>query len=363
MKLNPDAQSVLDRLQALLAGRGFLQARGLIDRLAREARLDPVAVKLAMATLARCGVLDGVTDRGEVTGRVSLLIPVAQPVELSSAIHWREALQALNLAEDDIAALLPCHAKVDDWTSVDLRTLAQGLLALRAAQVQGAGTPRFVVSARYLMGSSKLLNSLPPQALRTFGIRLDLFPDAVPYVVVAGPAEPEVVLLIENPHAFEEAIAAGVAQTCGLMVTFGYGLTRAGDAYGNQLAVLLGMMDQLVPLVRSGNPPQPAQLLAHPRLLFWGDLDREGLRIYASLRQRFPKLRLSALYRPMIDAARQGASHPYVRAAAKDSQGDLGDLPADAQTLAPWCRDRAVDQELVCRGDILTHITEALDEA
>lgn len=68
--------------------------------------------------------------------------------------------------------------------------------------------------------------------------------------------------------------------------------------------------DRLVPLIRKGNPPSPKVLLGHSKILFWGDLDKEGLRIYTSLRKGLPALRASALYLPMLEAMERGVSHP-----------------------------------------------------
>lgn len=233
---------------------------------------------------------------------------------------------------------------------------------MRKGQSEEKGTPRFVLSAKYLLGSSKLLASLPAPALRSFGIDIDTIPDAIPQVIVAGPERPEAVLLIENPHSFEEAIAAGCAEKFALVITFGYGLSRSGEAYGNSLVNLVDQANRLVPLIRVGNPPSPRTLLEHLRIFFWGDLDREGLRIYASLRKRIPALRASALYIPMIEAIKRGKSHPYTKATAKENQGTVTKLPDDVIRLVPLCADRGVDQEIVSRDDISALAPFALEE-
>ncbi|MDB5844484.1 MAG: hypothetical protein JWP79_1794 [Polaromonas sp.] len=119
---------------------------------------------------------------------------------------------------------------------------------------------------------------------------------------------------------------------------------------------------RLIPLVRAGHPPSPGMLFLHPRIFFWGDLDREGLRIYASLRQRIPALRASALYLPMAEAAQQGLSHPYVKATAKDNQAMLGHLPEDALWLASLCAERGVDQEFLSQAEIACLAPHSLEE-
>jgi hypothetical protein len=353
---------VLDALHALMGKREFLQGKGLGGRVAAKCGIDPVEAKLALGKLARNGILDGVSHQGEAFGRVMLLVAAPVKAEPTSLTRWRAATRAIGLADGETEALAPCHDRLEGFIDADLRELANGLMALRAAQVQEHGTPRFVVSAKYLLGSSKLIGSLPPAALKAFGIEMEAFPDAIPHILVAGPAAPEAVILIENPHSFEEAVAAGCAEIFALVVTYGYGLSRSGEQFGNRLVESVDATERLVPLVRSGNPPRPAELFRHPRIFFWGDLDREGLRIYASLRSRIPALRISALYRPMSEAARQGQSHPYVKATAKDGQAALGTMPDDALPLVPLCCDRGVDQEIVARADIAALIALPLAE-
>ena len=72
---------------------------------------------------------------------------------------------------------------------------------------------------------------------------------------------------------------------------------------------------------RRGHSHHLASLLEHPRLYFWGDLDREGLRIARALRSKLPQLILSALYEPMCESVKQReTSHPYVAMAGKAGQ-------------------------------------------
>jgi hypothetical protein len=199
--------------------------------------------------------------------------------------------------------------------------------------------------------------------LKAFGIDIESFPDAIPQIIVAGPENPEAVLLIENPHSFEEAIAACCADKIALVVTYGYGLSRSGEAYGNSLTEAVAQADSLVPLIRKGNPPSPKTLFGHSKILFWGDLDREGLRIYASLRKGLPALRASALYLPMSEAVKRGVSHPYTKATAKEKQGTTEHVPEDVLSLVAICSDRGIDQEAVSRDEIARLASMSLEEA
>lgn len=353
---------LIEVLRYLMGRRDFLQRKGLIGRVAAKAGIDPVEAKMALGKLARQGAIAGVSHHGEAFGRVSLNIAVPAKTEPESLVSWRDAMRTSGLMDWEVLALEPCHEKLDGFSDSDLRNLAQGLSAMRKDRPGKEGLPRFVLSAKYLLGSSKLLGNLPIPALRSFGIDIDSIPDAIPQVIVAGPECPEAVLLIENPHSFEEAIAAGCADRLALVVTFGYGLSRSGEAYGNSLMNLVDQASRLVPLVRIGNPPSPRVLLEHSKIFFWGDLDREGLRIYAGLSKRISTLRASALYLPMIKAIETGKSHPYVKATAKENQGIATKMPDDVVGLAPLCADRGVDQEVVCRDEISVLAPFSLEE-
>lgn len=355
-------EKVIAALWSLMGRRDFLQGKGLVGRVAEKAGIDPLEAKMALGKLARKGIIEGVSEHGEAFGRVSLTIEAPKREEAVSLVRWREALRKTGLDDEGVDTLAPCHDRLDGFSDADMRDLARGLVAIKSNQEEERNTPRFVVSAKYLLGSSKLLGTLPLPSLKAFGIDIDALPDAIPQIIVAGPENPEAVLLIENPHSFEEAIAAGCAERIALIVTYGYGLSRSGEAYGNSLSDAIEQADRLVPLIRKGNPPSPKKLLGHSRIQFWGDLDREGLRIYSSLHKGLPALRVSALYLPMLEAMERGVSHPYAKATAKEKQGTMERVPEDAIPLASICSDRAIDQEAVSREEISRLASLSLEE-
>jgi len=356
-------EKVIEALWLLMGEQNFLQGKRLVWRVAEKAGIDPLEAKITLGKLSRQGIVEGISGHGEPFGRVSLTIEPPKREEPLSLVRWKKALCATGMDDSEAATLAPCHDKLDGFSDADMRDLGRGLKDLKSAQREEKNTPRFVVSAKYLLGSSKILGSLPTPSLKSFGIDIDTFPDAMPHVVVAGPENPEAVLLIENPHSFEEAIAAGCADKIALVVTYGYGLSRSGDAYGNSLTEAAVQAERLVPLIRKGNPPSPKTLFGHSKTLFWGDLDREGLRIYASLRKGLPALRASALYMPMLEAMERGISHPYAKATAKEKQGTTESIPEDAIPLASICLDRGLDQEVVSREEIAKLAFMSIEEA
>ena len=137
--------------------------------------------------------------------------------------------------------------------------------------------------------------------------------------MLAGPENPEQVLLIENPQSFEACIRAGLHEYQTLICTFGYGL---------QWSQVLEKRDSVIGLIREGSTNQNLQqLLNHPNIFFWGDLDYEGLNIYRSITRRLPHCQLSNLYLMMAAELHNGRNHPYTKAVEKERQHHRDGLP------------------------------------
>ncbi|WP_051786517.1 Wadjet anti-phage system protein JetD domain-containing protein [Endozoicomonas numazuensis] len=242
-------------------------------------------------------------------GKLSCLVTPTEPL---TERYWYEVLSH----SPDGAALAPCHGVLSDWSKENMQTLFEGLLALKSDLPDAYQMTAFEASARYLLGSSKLLEALGKRNLQLFGIDPDLFRKPISYVVTAGPEHPEQVLLIENPQSFEACIELGLHERIGLVSTFGYGLGWL-QVIENRKSV--------VGISRGGAEQDLLTLLDHPKLYFWGDLDHEGIKIYRAIRQQYPQCRLSHLYLPMIEKVETGFHHPYVKAVGKEGQKNAGD--------------------------------------
>lgn len=345
----------------LLGDKASLQGKGLIARISKIVGLDELMVQGALASLAQSKWLSGVYANGIPTGKVVPLTDRPVASEPPSLIKWLDALDQSGLSEDEVSALIPLHEAVSDFSDDDCIQLVKGLQKLRDVQTELNGMPSFLVSAEFLLGSSKILDSLPSKALQAFGINTRLFTGAPSVVLVAGPPHPKTVVLVENPHAFWKAIGTSAIKETAFIVTFGYGLSRQGEDYGNQLASLLESKTHLLRAVCAGSPPPIMELLNHGNITFWGDLDVEGVRIYKRLRKAIPQLTLNSLYRPMLEAVYDPArSHGYVKAAAKHKQ--VGEKSTDAACrehyyeLLSACGSRAVDQEAVTCEEIVMHV-------
>lgn len=336
--------------------RRKLRPSQLVARLATLAGLTPLDVRSGLATLRREAWLSGVDSQGLPYGMVEVTgdIPVAPPSPLE--LNWRAALESAGASAQDTDSLLPVASSCAGLSAEHMVRLGRGLLELRTRQAAVAGRPTFVVSAQFLCGASKILSGKHARALRNFGIDVALFAESANYVVTAGPPNPESVVLIENPTSFELAAASSVVDRVALLATFGYGLSRSGEAFGQQLASIVAKPGTLIPLVRAGRPPAPHVLLTNPNITFWGDLDHEGLRIFLRLKRVIPQIELSALYGPMAERLGNGGGHPYAAITGKDGQAPLTSAESASSAAIGWlsacCATAALDQEAIEDADI-----------
>jgi hypothetical protein len=340
MTVSIEAVRIGDALAVLLGGRSYLAGETIVDRLIQRTGYDRATILGGLSDLAREGLVTGVASSGTPIGRVSYHgIRPSDPEPDPLVIAWRDAVSATGLAEGLTGHLATVGADLLEGLTADhLKALARGLADLLCAD--GAHEERQAASARHLLGSAKALDRLASILMRCGYV----LPPATSYFMAAGPTEPGGLLFIENPAAFETAMAAGLGEGAMLVTTFGYGLGWTNPGFTN--AVLLK---------RAGDPPAlPTVIerltLEDRPLLFWGDLDLAGLDIFAKLKTRMPTLRLSALYGPMIEARRATRWHPYGKLADKTRQAGLSLAKCDEpgfQDLVELCRAGGVDQEIV----------------
>lgn len=349
-------ERVISALRRQTRKSNVLQGGTLIDRLTRETGLDAAAIRACFKDMRTRGWIEASSwsGTGNPVGRVKVSLPPLPPP--SWAEDWKSALMACErLSGADREALFECGASLSDMDTSEFPKILDGLIRLREDQSGLAGSPAFLVSARYLRGSSKMLSKLGARAIKAFGIDLSRFPDHPRYVVTAGAVDPDAVVLVENPAAFELAATTSAVERCAFIATFGFGLSKASEDFGNQLA---GMVEEgfsnAVTLVREGSRTPPArELLAHPNITFWGDLDIAGMEIYERIAKCLPAVQLSALYGPMIEAVVvEDNRHPYVSGVGKPGQAMFQATRADALAMLSYCHEWAADQELVTASQI-----------
>lgn len=326
-----------------------LRGDGLVERFARDLSCDRTDVLRVFRELRAEGIL--VCDdwlRDEPLSKVTVNLPE----EINpTAMVWRGVLEQAAKVQDEFVALAPLGDALEGLSESEMLRLLSGLASLKQDQEHLNNTPRFEVSARYLLGSSKLLDALPAAPMRQYGIDVNRFPTFPGYVMVAGPPDPSMVVLVENPHSFECAVEALGTNRAAWVCTYGYGLSLKYSQHGEQLAAILESRTPPRTLIRKGNSPDWDVLLRHDRILFWGDLDLEGLAIFERLRRYNPRVALSGLYQPMVDCLKEDGGHPYC-----GSVGKVGQVPNtygdDIASLVALCLEQAVDQEVVSKNQI-----------
>jgi hypothetical protein len=345
--------SELVRAALRKSGRAAMNPRGLIPRLAKAAGLADVETISALQELRYSGEVScsAWDPNGRPAAKLFLSLEPAplQPHEERWSFVLAEHFGSIDCPEAQV--LLSCACALKSMPSEDMATLLLSLCRLKEEMLSDParfrGRRQFDVSAEYLLASSKLLKVLPDGALLGFGIDVSLLQGSPHYVIVAGSANPRATILVENPHSFEAAVLADVDADFCWVATYGYGLSKVGENYGEQLVELMGMSDQVICLQRRAVATELDMALGQGReLFFWGDLDLSGLDIYGRLKAVLPTIQLCPLYTPMVEIQQNGGGHSYV--GTQKERQTLGAFPyAEITKLASLCRTRGVDQEAV----------------
>lgn len=320
------------------------------------ARFNAPVIAEVLRCLQECGIVAGQFAHGmRPLTNVSLALPEEERPE--NVKMWQQAILSRedNLSRIQFDALMCAPSAVLSLNPADQAALIEGLLSLSEAVRNGTLADTYITSAKFLLGSSKALDIVGTQVASAFGIPAEASLNRIQHVLTAGPDDgrADTVLIIENMAAFSAFAGSETRNQALAICSFGYGLSM--ENLGLRLKV--GGL-RSCPAV--GPRYALAEILASAQcILFWGDLDREGLRIYASLRSAIPGLRLSAAYGLMEAELRRGNSHPYGSFAGKstDQRSAALDDPA-LFTLLEAVKDRAVDQEAVCDpwpGEIVLH--------
>jgi hypothetical protein len=345
-------------LQRLTGDRGWLNGSRLVQRLADGLAISHLEVRHSLLALAQAGVVDNIGPTGDGLGRVSILqrLPeLTMPIPEHER-EWRDLVSSRNLEPALATALGEAGTALAGLSRSDMEHLLDGFLRLVADRDKFAGRDPYEISAKYLLGSSKILARFG-KALSAAGISESFFGTRPRHMLGAGPARSRFTLLVENPECFERLILLGLAERITVIATYGYGINWSG--VGAE-----GRLDRIkIARVAGKPPPTLAEAVAAGTCSFWGDLDLAGLDIFIKLRGLVPHLALSALYGPMLAAAADNAtSHPYCALVDKAGQIEIAGSDGAVTRLAAACRLRAVDQEYVSDPDILALAERLLEQ-
>ncbi len=340
-----------------MASGNTIRTTTVMDGLGNRLGFGQIEVKEALRELYRARLLQYHADNQDLP--ISGLITVIRPIKEPSAHErlWTQALNESSMSEGAKDALQALRTKLPDLSVKDMRVLAESLAKLEAISATGCEDAGFNVSARQIMGGSKVLANLAPKMLQALGLSPRLQIPSPRYVICAGPPHPAATLLIENPRAFENAVRSGLCKTVALVCTYGFGLSYLGQAWDSEALE----NDRPVQIVRAGVPPPIASLLKAENVFLWADLDVAALNIFRSLKTAIPQLRFSRIYESMMRMALEDEkSHPYATIFEKDGQTPIAEATFQSsdrvvQAIAESCRLRAVDQESVVEAEILLH--------
>lgn len=315
--------------KAAQGGRPLKPGR-LLERIARGTGLSIIDIEACLSVLANDGLIEGVSRNG-------------RPVKM---VHWKGAsfveinplaTTVLNYFRDRSIAV-PDHSclalskALDGLDANDVTHLLDGLCDL-----QNLDDDAVFSSARHLLGSAKALYGLSSASK---------FLEALPnqevgemYVITAGPVDPQAVLLIENLRSFMAfSDSHHVDKVLGI-ASYGYGLAMQNFATHLHAGKVTACPSR-------GQRPDLKKLIQTKPVLFWGDLDQEGLRIFESLRRGIPGISLSSAYADMEKLLLlPRRNHPYHRLFEKANQRQAKGATPEVIHLSEVSRERAVDQE------------------
>lgn len=353
LQCSPLAQRAFASLLVMAKG-SRIRTTTVMDGLGKKLGVDQVEVKSVVRELFRAKFLRYTPDHQDLpaSGIIEVERPKATPS--SAEQHWVQALDASELSEKSKLILRPLFSRVSDLPVNDMAMLAHCLARLASGDNGVLSDAGFNVSARALMGGSKVLANMAPKMLQALDLPVRLQNSSPRYVICAGPVNPQATLLIENPRAFENAVRSRLAESVALVCTYGFGLSYLGQAWREDAHT----EDQPIQIVRAGTPGPLTSLLLADQVFLWADLDLAALSIYRSLKSVIPQLKFSAIYQVMMEMTQDShKSHPYAAIFEKDGQtlnpvSTFDGPDAATNLILESCRTRAVDQEAVMESDI-----------
>lgn len=353
--LQGESTEVLSALRRMAGESGRLRTSSAIAKLCATLGLPRVVINEALRELYRSRLVMYQADGQQLPASGYLTVAAAPVQSTAFEITWRKALEDADIDPVAAAILAKLAPTVADLQEQDMHVLCRSLQLLHGNPDDATDDAGFNVSARHLMGSSKVLTGLSREMLNALRLPLRLHAPSPRYILCAGPSAPVATLLIENPRAFENAIRSGLTEQVAIVCTFGFGLSYLGSEIWSSEHV--SQHDHPISIVRAGVPPQLSLLLIAERVYLWADLDRAAMNIFRSLKGAIPQLRMSAIYEamlPMLEDPQQ--SHPYAVLFEKSGQllryrdGIAPPSGSDDENLAMLeaaCSSRAVDQEAV----------------
>ena len=358
--LSDEAEIVLTQLRKMAGNSGRLQTSSCMPKLARVLELSRLIVDEAIRDLYRAGLLQYQADHRELPASGFISVVRESATTSPQEVAWEQALAGSGLSKEITVELSGLSSSLNGMPPEDLNALARVLRRLSEADSVCFDDAGFNVSARHLLGSSKVLSMMSGRMMDSLGLPSRLRNSSPRYVICAGPPNPIATLLIENPRAFENAVRCGLSAEVALICTYGFGLSHLGQDWEHDSAT----HERPILIVREGSPPPLIDLFRATNVFFWGDLDLAAINIFQSLRRAVPQLQMSRIYEAMLPMVQDlECSHPYAEIFDKSGQTKSSSIKTHTHdnldptclSLRNACKTRAVDQEAVSDLDIRTN--------
>ena len=275
-----------------------------------------------------------------------------RPLELTEVERWQQALADFHdhFTLDQLTLLMSNPIKHPEKVE---REILESLSCIEQA-LNEAALPLScrTLSARYFDGDSKFLDNRRHLLRQLF---TDLQHKIRPRPILLSVAIPQIIdsiLFVENQESFLDCVAQHTQPIlCTTALVYTAGFRGAAEYIRNKEGVMFTHINEVTPKSKAD-----FEQCWHDKALdfpcyFWGDLDYEGMRILASLRNTFPQLQAwQPGYDSMLRYHQKGVGHTPA-AAHKELQRPIATTGCQyADTiLLPLLHDtkRFLDQEVV----------------
>ena len=215
--LSDEAEIVLTQLRKMAGNSGRLQTSSCMPKLARVLELSRLIVDEAIRDLYRAGLLQYQADHRELPASGFISVVRESATTSPQEVAWEQALAGSGLSKEITVELSGLSSSLNGMPPEDLNALARVLRRLSEADSVCFDDAGFNVSARHLLGSSKVLSMMSGRMMDSLGLPSRLRNSSPRYVICAGPPNPIATLLIENPRAFENAVRCGLSAEVALI--------------------------------------------------------------------------------------------------------------------------------------------------
>jgi hypothetical protein len=167
MGLEDSVERIRAALIKKMSGKVYLRPGGLVEGLATDTGESPLTTRQSLGRLSKERWIEGVSPDGAPFAQVRIIGSLPMVPQDADRQRWISVLERSGIPLQDRESLALLSAKLAAFSESDMGFILQGLISLRENQASETDRHRFLVSARYLLGSSKLLDELADTPRKT----------------------------------------------------------------------------------------------------------------------------------------------------------------------------------------------------